>query len=49
MICLLGPMTNTVNEFWKMVWQYDCGKIVMLTNIFEDGKVKLSFEETLNI
>ena len=49
MICLLGPMTNTVDELWKMVWQYDCGKIVMLTNIVEDGKVKLSFEETLNI
>ncbi|XP_071163564.1 receptor-type tyrosine-protein phosphatase alpha-like [Mytilus edulis] len=35
-----GPLDNTVNDFWRMVWQCDCGKIVMLTNIFEEGKHK---------
>lgn len=35
----LGPLDHTVNDFWRMVWQCECGKIVMLTNIFEEGKV----------
>lgn len=39
MLKLTGPLDNTVNEFWKMVWQCDCGKIIMLTKIFEEGKV----------
>ncbi|XP_071163740.1 receptor-type tyrosine-protein phosphatase kappa-like [Mytilus edulis] len=35
-----GPLDKTVDDFWSMVWQYDCGKIVMLTNVFENGKEK---------
>ncbi|XP_063428115.1 receptor-type tyrosine-protein phosphatase T-like [Mytilus trossulus] len=35
-----GPLDHTVNDFWRMVWQCDCGKIVMLTNVFEEGKHK---------
>ncbi|CAG2220214.1 Phosphatidylinositol phosphatase PTPRQ,Tyrosine-protein phosphatase non-receptor type 11 [Mytilus edulis] len=31
---------STINDFWRMIWQYDCGKIVMLTNVFELGKPK---------
>ena len=24
------PMKNTVNDFWKMIWQEKCGTIVLL-------------------
>ncbi|OPL33592.1 receptor-type mu tyrosine-protein phosphatase, partial [Mytilus galloprovincialis] len=33
-------LESTINDFWRMIWQYDCGKIVMLTNVFELGKPK---------
>ncbi|XP_052106281.1 receptor-type tyrosine-protein phosphatase kappa-like [Mytilus californianus] len=39
-IAAQGPLDKTVDDFWRMVWQYDCGKIVMLTNVFENGKEK---------
>ncbi|XP_076081167.1 receptor-type tyrosine-protein phosphatase epsilon-like [Mytilus galloprovincialis] len=39
-IAAQGPLDKTVDDFWRMVWQFDCGKIVMLTNVFENGKQK---------
>lgn len=35
-----GPMTSTIGDFWRMVWQTYCGKIVMLTNLKEKNKVR---------
>ncbi|XP_054757509.2 uncharacterized protein LOC129263629 [Lytechinus pictus] len=35
-----GPMTNTVNEFWRMVWEKECPAIVMLVRCIEGGKEK---------
>ncbi|XP_033739090.1 receptor-type tyrosine-protein phosphatase epsilon-like [Pecten maximus] len=32
-----GPKPNTVDDFWRMVWQVSSGKIVMLTNLIEGG------------
>lgn len=34
-----GPTQNTVNDFWKMVWQNNVVQIVMLTNLMEGTKV----------
>ena len=33
------PMENTVNDFWKMIWEYQSRSIVMLCRMQEDGKV----------
>jgi len=41
-ICAQGPLENTVDDFWRMVVQYDIYVIVMLTKLFEDDKEKCS-------
>jgi protein tyrosine phosphatase len=33
-----GPLTETVNDFWKMIWQMKSLSIVMLTSLEEDGE-----------
>nr|XP_022315266.1 receptor-type tyrosine-protein phosphatase kappa-like [Crassostrea virginica] len=39
-IAAQGPLINTIDDFWRMMWNENCEKIVMLTNLFEDEKVK---------
>lgn len=39
-ICAQGPMDNTVNEFWRMVWEQHLEMILMLTNLEEYSKTK---------
>nr|XP_022307759.1 receptor-type tyrosine-protein phosphatase alpha-like [Crassostrea virginica] len=39
-IATQGPKQNTVNDFWKMIWQQNVTQIVMLTNLMEGGKKK---------
>ena len=34
-----GPNKTSVADIWRMVWQLDVDKIVMLTNPVENGKV----------
>lgn len=34
-----GPRENTVEDFWRMVWQEHVTQIIMLTSLIEDGKV----------
>ena len=36
---IVGPMADTVNEFWRMIWEQDCTSIICLTKIVEMGKV----------
>ena len=40
-IATQAPMENTVNDFWRMIWDYQSRSIVMLCKMKEDGKVKL--------
>ncbi|XP_052762052.1 receptor-type tyrosine-protein phosphatase epsilon-like [Mya arenaria] len=42
-IAALGPMSKQLGDFspfWQMIWQEKVEKIVMLTNLVEDGKDK---------
>ncbi|XP_076819208.1 receptor-type tyrosine-protein phosphatase alpha-like [Clavelina lepadiformis] len=39
-IATQGPKANTISDFWRMVWQSECGVIVMLANVIENGKRK---------
>ncbi|XP_078328924.1 uncharacterized protein LOC111115260 isoform X3 [Crassostrea virginica] len=39
-IATQGPTENSVNDFWRMVWQQNVSEIVMLTNLMEGGKIK---------
>ena len=35
-----GPLPNTIEDFWWLVWEYDCKNIVMLCNPIEKGRIK---------
>ena len=34
-IATQGPLKNTIDDFWWMLWQYKCKVIVMLANLIE--------------
>jgi protein tyrosine phosphatase len=37
---LLAPTDVTLHDFIRMIWQLRIQSIIMLTRLFEDGKVK---------
>ena len=39
---MAGPKENTLNDFWRLVWQQDITQVVMLTNLMERGKVGIN-------
>jgi len=38
-IATQGPMTNTVIDFWQMVWQQRSPAVVMITKLTEHNRV----------
>ena len=34
-----GPMQGSFPEFWRMIWEQNTSVIVMITHLFEGGKV----------
>ncbi|KAJ8040273.1 Receptor-type tyrosine-protein phosphatase T [Holothuria leucospilota] len=35
-----GPTTNSIVDFWRMIWQEDIHKISMVANVIEEGRMK---------
>ncbi|KAH3833976.1 hypothetical protein DPMN_107294 [Dreissena polymorpha] len=35
-----GPTEAMMDDFWRMIWQYDVSTVVMVTNLVEMGKMK---------
>lgn len=52
-----GPLPNTVDHFWLMVWEYNCAAILMLNKVIEKRQVKchqywpdrIGTEHTMNL
>ena len=36
----IGPTPETITDFWQMIWDVRPAVIVMLTKVFENGKVR---------
>ncbi|EGD81502.1 hypothetical protein PTSG_02219 [Salpingoeca rosetta] len=39
-VAAMGPLDNTIEAFWRMVWMLDSPAIVMTTPLAENGQVK---------
>ncbi|KAH3690597.1 hypothetical protein DPMN_191926 [Dreissena polymorpha] len=39
-IACQGPTQEIISDFWRMIWQQNIEKVVMLTNLFEFGTLK---------
>jgi len=38
-ILIAGPKEETVNDFWRMIWEQNTATIVMVTNLKERKEV----------
>ncbi|CAD5115223.1 DgyrCDS4216 [Dimorphilus gyrociliatus] len=37
-IACQGPMSDTFNDFWRMIWQYEISGIIMLNDLKDEGE-----------
>ena len=40
-IMFTGPKNTTVSDMWRMIWQLNTNRVVMVTQLEEDGMVYL--------
>ena len=38
-IATQGPLPDTQDDFWRLIWEHKCATIVMLTKEKEGGRV----------
>ena len=46
-IACQGPMSDTTNDFWRMAWEHNTAIIIMITRLYERGKVCVSIPTDL--
>ncbi|CAF1173306.1 unnamed protein product [Rotaria sp. Silwood1] len=39
-IATQGPLPTTCEAFWTMIWEQQCTLLIMLTTLFENGRIK---------